>query len=269
MIKTEENPKAATIHKILRLVGFSSNLPGFICAKQIMELAWKDDCRTCSTYITTIAEMNVIKEAKMYKSLLGNFRYVRTYGNARLAHILFDVKNNANPSFLYIIDRLLSLIYYCEEHNTDLIKMLEKVLNPQKEDKIIINEMLKNVKKWPGTENEIDRLIDNLSLANIECNPGEAELIDLLWRVNENPAVIYEGIVIPMEYNYLKISELTYHPDAPRHIPGQVAGVLGKRGIIFVKNLFNKDKIHLLNIKYLGPIAYGHFFEALKITVIK
>lgn len=83
--------------------------------------------------------------------------------------------------------------------------------------------------------------------------------------------VIFEGNKIPIEYNMMKIKELfenfEFSDKKHKSLTKRVCNAFENNNIVFIKDLYDKERKKLINIRNISIHSYNIFVETLNIII--
>ena len=267
----QQNEKAEIVTQLLMLLGFKNTQKGYKYLYTIITAAWKEKNSNWNTYGQYIAQ-EAIKNEKSDNLIVSrihrNVIVVWKNGNNAVIKSMFGAApNHSNiPSLILFLRVILSILFYCEDENVDLLKAIKQMQNPEySQDTNMKNLMtgyiILSLKGLGLPETDIDRaafIIDN-SMKNDSF--GEAFFTYIKYKSDFFTTVAIEDIVVPPEHHNLCVYDLPYDNKATGI---KAANALCTSGILYLKDLRFKSAEDIKGVRNFGAKSYACFFTAIK-----
>ena len=260
------------IHVLFDSIGLKPTYAGYSDIHCILLKAWEDRNDIWTTYpgyVSMIAFDNVKKESILWKQMNECLENLWIYGGNRdmLKCLFGSNRSNLNlPSLTVFMRTLLSILFYCEKNNVNVIELIADFKKfeysmDKKYYKFLAGYLLLIYKKMGLPDAAYDKSITLFD----DITPVEA-LITYIKHTSiffEN--ITLDDIIIPLECYDIKIYDLMYENDKARKVIGSI---FMKNGFLSLKDLRFTSGADIRRFRNFGSTYNKYFYEALKRTIM-
>jgi len=154
------------------------------------------------------------------------------------------------------------------------MKNIDFMREKKKYDEIFLGYSIITLKRLGFSEKNIREFLTEIrQLQKIKTDEDAIEAIKSIEVIHKtlndsSIQVLFEGIIIPIEYNMIKIGDLfekyNFMGKEYKYIGKKICRALNKNGIIYIKDLYGKTKEDIMYIHIIGEVSYKFFIDALK-----